>query len=522
MTRSATTGLNTRVSNSFSEPVVGTTISPTDADTYFDDIDSAMNAFIGTSTSSVAIGVGSKTLTIASDIASKAFLVGVEVKAFSLADSANYIFGPVTSYSRSTGALVINSVAIGGSGTINDWVVIMSGARGGAGPIAGWRQSYSSTTTDADPGAGAFRLNHATPASATEAYFDNVDTGSVSLTTILDRIDDHGNSSGRGILRAEKESDSSVWGEWLASGSVVDGTGYRKVTLSGGSGSGAFTASDVFRWAFTPKGDNGAIGGSTGASDNRLIRSDGTGGATVQSSGITIDDSDIISGGSFANTALKVRDTNASHSLAIVPGSDLTADRTLTVTTGDANRTLTLSADVTMTGSPVEQGRHTIWIPAGAMTPRTTNGAATGLVEMGTNKNMFRTLDFDTSTQEFAQFEIHMPKSWNLGTVTFQPVMSHASGSGNIVWGLAGVARSDDDAGDVAFGTAQTSDKTIGTANDIYIGPESSAITIAGTPTAGDTVQFQINRTVASDNLGVDARLHGIRLFYTVNAATDT
>jgi hypothetical protein len=134
---------------------------------------------------------------------------------------------------------------------------------------------------------------------------------------------------------------------------------------------------------------------------------------------------------------------------------------------------------------------------------------------------MFKTLDFDTTTQEFAQFEVFFPKSWNLGTVTFQPMLSHASGSGNVVFGLAGVARSDDDPGDVAFGTPQTSDKTVGTANDIYIGPESFAIAIAGTPAVGDSVQFQINRTVTSDNLGVDARLHGIRLFFTTNAATD-
>jgi hypothetical protein len=130
MTRSSTTGLYTRVSNSFSDPVVGTTISPTDADTYFDDIDGAMNAFIGTSTSSVVIGTGSKTLTIASDIATKAFIAGVEVKAFSLANSANYIFGPVTSYSRSTGDLVIDVKVTGGSGTITDWVIIQAGATG--------------------------------------------------------------------------------------------------------------------------------------------------------------------------------------------------------------------------------------------------------------------------------------------------------------------------------------------------------------------------------------------------------
>lgn len=167
------------------------------------------------------------------------------------------------------------------------------------------------------------------------------------------------------------------------------------------------------------------------------------------------------------------------------------------------------------------QGRHTIWVPASAMVFRTTNGAAPGTAEMSSNKNMVKTLDFDQTTQEFAQFEIAMPKGWDEGTVTFQPVLSHASGTGNVVFGLAAVARSDDDTLDVAFGTAQTSDKTVGTANDLYIGPESSAITIAGTPAEGDVVQFQVNRTVASDNLNADARLHGIKLYITINAPND-
>jgi hypothetical protein len=176
----------------------------------------------------------------------------------------------------------------------------------------------------------------------------------------------------------------------------------------------------------------------------------------------------------------------------------------------------------TIEGSVIKvAGTETIFVPAGTMVSRTTNGAAGGSTEMATNKNMFKTLDFDTTTQEFAQFFIRMPKSWDEGTVTFSPVLSHASGSGNVVFGLAGVALSSDDAGDVAFGTAQTSDTTIGTANDIYIGPASSAITIAGTPAAEDFVMFQVNRTVASDNLGVDARLHGITLYITTNAKND-
>lgn len=43
-------------------------------------------------------------------------------------------------------------------------------------------------------------------------------------------------------------------------------------------------------------GGGGTIGGSTGGTDNRILRADGTGGATLQNTGITIDDSDNVTG----------------------------------------------------------------------------------------------------------------------------------------------------------------------------------------------------------------------------------
>jgi hypothetical protein len=170
-------------------------------------------------------------------------------------------------------------------------------------------------------------------------------------------------------------------------------------------------------------------------------------------------------------------------------------------------------------------GLQTCWIPAGAMISRSTNGAASGTVEMTTNKNMFKTLDFDTATSEYAQFAIQMPKSWNEGTVTAAFVWSHAATATNfgVVWSLAGVALSNDDAGDVAFGTEQTGTDTGGTTNDIYVSPATAAITIAGTPAANDYVMFQVSRVVAngSDTMAIDARLHGVQLYYTTDAATD-
>jgi hypothetical protein len=180
---------------------------------------------------------------------------------------------------------------------------------------------------------------------------------------------------------------------------------------------------------------------------------------------------------------------------------------------------------ITTTTITAGVGKHTIWVPATAMTTRTTNGAAAGSTELATNKIMVATLDFDTATAEFAQFSIAMPKSWNEGTVTFVPYWSHAATTVNfgVTWKLAGVAVSNDDALDAAFGTAVASTDTGGTTNDVYVGPESAAVTIAGTPAEGDIVVFQVSRDPADggDTMAIDARLHGIKLIYTTDAGTD-
>lgn len=167
------------------------------------------------------------------------------------------------------------------------------------------------------------------------------------------------------------------------------------------------------------------------------------------------------------------------------------------------------------------QGLETLWIPASAMKAATTNGAAVGAVEQTSNKNMTVTKDFDATTSEIVQFDISFPKSWNLGTVTFAPHWTAASGSGTVIWALSGIAKSDGDSLDVAFGTAQTSTDTFQSANVLHVGPTSSAVTIAGTPADGDEVNFKLVRDI-SDTLAVDAKLIGIKLFFTTNAATDT
>jgi len=176
-------------------------------------------------------------------------------------------------------------------------------------------------------------------------------------------------------------------------------------------------------------------------------------------------------------------------------------------------------------GDQTITGQQTVWLPAGAMTARTTSGAASGSVETTTNKVMIETLDFDSAADEFAQFAIQMPKGWDEGTILFQPIWSHAATTTNfgVAWGLQAVALANDDALDTAFGTGIVVTDTGGTTDDLYIAAESAAVTVAGSPGAEEWVVFQIYRDVsdAADDMAIDARLHGIKIHYTTDAATD-
>ncbi len=69
------------------------------------------------------------------------------------------------------------------------------------------------------------------------------------------------------------------------------------------------------------------------------------------SSGGVSDGGTLATGLTFPLAGMHILDTNATHDLIVSPGSNLTADRTLTVVTGDSNRSLTLSGDATIAGS---------------------------------------------------------------------------------------------------------------------------------------------------------------------------
>ena len=260
-------------------------------------------------------------------------------------------------------------------------------------------------------------------------------------------------------------------------------------------------------------GGTGDVVGPASSTAGNFASYDDTTGKLLEDSGVSASDFATAAQGLLADSAVQPSSNPQLTTINLGHATDTTLSRA-------ASGALAVEGvRVAMTGD------QSVPIPAGAMKAQTTNGAATGTVEMTTNKNLFVTLDFDASTQEYAQFAIAMPKSWNEGTLHFKAIWSHPSTTTNfgVVWSLAAVALSSDDAGDVAFGTAVTVAGTGGTTNDIYHTAFSSAITVAGSPASEDFVMFQVARVPSngSDTMAVDARLHSIVLRITTDLGND-
>jgi hypothetical protein len=145
-------------------------------------------------------------------------------------------------------------------------------------------------------------------------------------------------------------------------------------------------------------------------------------------------------------------------------------------------------------------------------------------VELATNDVMLETYDFDASTDEFVQFSVAFPNSYNLGTVTYQVYWTvDGAVTTGVAWGLQALARADNEVIDAAWGTAVVvTDDAQGAAHELLVTAESTGVTTSAAD--DDLTYFRLFRDVsdANDDMTQDARLIGIKLFYTTDAANDS
>lgn len=163
-----------------------------------------VNFTVGTSTTSLLIGTGTKTYTTQAGLS---ISPGQYLIIPSNANSANFMYGSVTSYSGTS--LVMNISQIGGSGTFADWNILVSGPPGVGGTVS------SVSITSANGFAGTVANPTTTPAI----------TVSTSITGIL-------KGNGAAISAATSGTDYSAGTSGNTTGIVKSTTGTGALTTA--------------------------------------------------------------------------------------------------------------------------------------------------------------------------------------------------------------------------------------------------------------------------------------------------
>lgn len=221
---------------------------------------------------------------------------------------------------------------------------------------------------------------------------------------------------------------------------------------------------------------------------------------------------------------------NASGQTATVDTT--TGGTTVSALDGNAYTIQSLGTDLVAVSSNATAatyfGRRSEYIPAAAMQPAVTNGcSALTAVEGTAGQPNVHVRDFDPTTAEAAQFQFPFPNRWNKGVITFQVLYTHAGGQtgglDGVAWGLSAVQIADDAAWDVAFGTQVVVTLDRANSGDVHVTAESGDLTVAGTLADSYMVFFELERVVSNgaDDLDIDARLLGIRLFWTEDQVVD-
>jgi hypothetical protein len=308
----------TLVGNSVEDAADAASTSATSASSSATSAAAQAAGLTATSTTSLGLTTGAKAFITQSG---KGFNVGTWMQVTSDASpTTHYMIGQVTAYSGTNLSIQVTQLGTG-TGTRADWTILgrtgspgptgPSGNPGAQGTTVALSWLFNTAITDTDTGNGLIHFNSATLSAVTTIYFDNLDSNGASQTTWLDALDDSTQTTLRGTLYLMQLDDPDTYAVYNVTGTVVDGTGYRKVPVTYVMANNVFVGGHQIGAIFTRTGDKGTDGAGAGdtlsdiavVTDGRLVKYNGTTGKHITDAGFIIGTSGTAIGAlSTANT----------------------------------------------------------------------------------------------------------------------------------------------------------------------------------------------------------------------------
>lgn len=221
---------------------------------------------------------------------------------------------------------------------------------------------FATATAAADPGSGLLRLNNAAFASVTSVYIDNLNSAGADLSAWLASLDDGGSASDRGNLLITSQGGTNFVLLRLT-GSVVDNTGWRTLSVTVLGSAGAFAADEVLSLSFQGRGVDGVNGTMTGPGANTV---NGQFAVFSSSTGTALRGE--VDGGSPSDPVMLGTDADVQ---AATPGRLIQAGSLRTASVAEAltdAATVAVPWDTFIFGDLIMQGNRILGVPTGAMT----------------------------------------------------------------------------------------------------------------------------------------------------------